>query len=404
MRRVVVTGVGGVSSVGTGVPAITRALCESRSGLTFSPDMHEMGFRCQVYAPVRGFVPPRSTERLGLATQYAIAAAREAMADAHLDPEAVIPRRLGVVLGTILGGINDANEIERRLIERRTPQRADASAVIKVLNSSAVSQVASDIGARGRVYSLNSACATGPDAIGHAFEMIAYGLQDVVLCGATEEDTWKQMGSSYDNWGAMPTAYNACPEQACRPFEANRSGFVLSAGAGVLVLEEHDAARKRNAPVYAEIVGYGSANDGADMVHPTGVGARRAVEQALHGAAMAGVSSVDYVNPHGAGTPVGDAIEVAWIKDIFAGSVPLVSSTKALTGHAMGAAGALEAIYSLIMLRCGFIAPTLNLEQVAPDCDGVPHVREPLQRSIDTLISVNVGLGGSNAAILFNRL
>lgn len=404
MRRVVVSGIGAVSSIGTGVREIASALCESRSRVTFNPEMQELGFRCQVYAPICNFSMRGSTGRLSLATQYAIAAAREAIADAQLESGDLASPRVGVILGTILGGINDANAIERRLLEHRAPQRSDATAVIKILNSSAASQVACDIGARGRVYSLNSACSTGPDAIGHAFELIAYGLQDVVVCGATEEDTWKQMGASYDNWTAMPTAYNDRPQQACRPFEANRSGFVLASGSGVLILEEYEAARKRDAQIYAEVVGYGSANDGADMVHPTGLGARRAVQQALQAAATAGVSSIDYVNPHGAGTPVGDAVEVAWIKDILADNMPLVSSTKALTGHAMGAAGALEAVYTLIMLRRGFIAPTLNLEEVAPDCDGVPHVREAVQCSIEAAMTVNVGLGGSNAAVVFRQL
>lgn len=404
MRRVVVTGIGAVSSIGNSVPEITTALCESRSGITFNPEMQELGFRCQIYAPICNFSLDASTSRLSRATQYAIAAAREAIADARLEPGNLASTRAGVVLGTILGGINDANAIERRLLEHRKPQRSDASAAVKILNSSAASQIACETGARGRVYSINSACATGPDTIGHAFELIAYGLQDVVLCGATEEDTWKQMGVSYDNWTAMPTAYNERPQQACRPFEANRSGFVLASGAGVLVLEDYEAARKRNADIYAEVVGYGSANDGADMVHPSGVGARRAVQQALDAAAAGGVRSIDYVNPHGAGTPVGDAIEVAWIKDVLADKMPLVSSTKGLTGHAMGAAGALEAVYTLIMLRRGFVAPTLNLEEVAPDCDGVPHVREVIERRLGSAMTVNVGLGGSNAAVVFSQI
>jgi len=404
VRRVVVSGIGAVSSIGTSVPEIARGLCESRSGIIFNPEMQELGFRCQIYAPICNFSLPGSTGRLSVATQYAIAAAREAIADAHLEPSELASPRVGVILGTILGGINDANAIERRLLEHRAPQRSDASAVVKILNSSAASQVACEMGARGRVYSINSACSTGPDAIGHAFELIAYGFQDVVLCGATEEDTWRQMGPSYDNWTAMPIAYNDRPKQACRPFETHRSGFVLASGAGVLILEEYEAARKRDAQIYAEVVGYGSANDGADMVHPTGLGARRAVGQALEAAAKAGVRSIDYLNPHGAGTPVGDSIEVAWIKDILADKMPLVSSTKALTGHAMGAAGALEAVYTLIMLRRGFVAPTLNLDEVAADCDGVPHVREAMQCSIEAAMTVNVGLGGSNAAVVFSQI
>jgi 3-oxoacyl-[acyl-carrier-protein] synthase-1 len=251
---------------------------------------------------------------------------------------------------------------------------------------------------------LSSACATGPDAVGHAYELIALGLQDICIAGAADEDCWKQLGPSFDNWNGMPSDFNDEPERACRPFDRRRGGLVIAAGAGVLVLEAMDDARRRGATIYAEIAGYGSSNDGSDMFQPTGKGAERAVRQALRGAAQLGIQPVDYINPHGAGTPIGDRVEVEWMQNIFGADTPPVSSTKGLAGHAMGAAGALEAIYTLLMMQGGFIAPTVNLDDLDPDCAGVPHVRSLQERDIKTALTVNAGLGGTNGSLIFTRV
>jgi 3-oxoacyl-[acyl-carrier-protein] synthase-1 len=408
MRRVVVTGVGAVSPLGSDAATVSTSLREGRSGLVYVPEMERLGLGCAVYGQVRDFDPGRLSRRalqtLSPAGQYALAAALEAVGDAGLHPADLAGERTGVVVGTMLGGIEEATHQERLLRERRSPSRLGATGVVKIMNSTASGNLAAYFGVRGRAYSVSSACSTGPDSIGHAYELIALGLQDVCLAGATEEDCWRQLGPSYDNWHGMPVGYNDRPAAACRPYDRDRQGLVIASGAGVLVLEELERARRRDAPIYAELVGYGSANDGSDMFHPAGDGSLRAARQALRQAAKRGVVKMDYINTHGTATKVGDAVEIRWLRELFGPDVPPLSSTKGLSGHAMGAAGALEAVYTLLMLRHGFIAPTANLEHVDPDCDGVPHVRTFVERPIAAALSLSAGLGGTNSCLVFRRL
>jgi 3-oxoacyl-[acyl-carrier-protein] synthase I len=408
VRRVAVTGLGAVCSLGGNIREVEHSLRESRSGIVFNSEMRDLGFHCQVYGPVKGFnltgVSKRALQTLSPVAQYALAATLEAVAAAGLDVAQLQGDRIGVVIGSIMGGINESTRVEQVLIEQRKPSRAGGAGIVKIMNTTAASHVASYLGTHGRTYSLSSACATGPDSIGHAFELIALGLQDVCIAGATDEDCWKQLGPSFDNWNGMPSEFNDQPARACRPFDMRRGGLVIAAGAGVVVLEEMDSARRRGAPIYAEIAGYGSSNDGWDMFQPSGRGAERCVRQALERARALGVERIDYINPHGAGTPIGDKVEVEWIKSVFGNQSPSVSSTKGLSGHAMGAAGALEAVYTLLMMHGSFIAPTVNLDELDPECAGVSHVLSVQDRDIQSALTVNAGLGGTNGCLVFRKV
>jgi 3-oxoacyl-[acyl-carrier-protein] synthase-1 len=272
------------------------------------------------------------------------------------------------------------------------------------MNSTTSGNVAVHFKVKGQAISVCSSFAAGPDNIGQSYELIKYGLQDLAICGAAEEEVWKQVGAYFDNAGAMPGGWNEKPDEACRPYDRDRSGFVMSAGAGILVLESMDHAKKRGAPIKAEIVGYGSANDGSDLFRPSGVGLKRAMGQALHSASGYGCNRVDYINGHGTGTTLGDHVEVKAVRDFFDQQAPLLSSTKGLAGHGMGASGAQEAVYALLMLCHGFVAPTRNLIEVDEECRGVPHVQTLMEAKMNSVMTVSVGLGGTASCLLFKRL
>jgi 3-oxoacyl-[acyl-carrier-protein] synthase-1 len=371
------------------------------------PEMQDFGFKCCLYGPVKGWDPGKLDKRakLGMseAAQYAMGAALEALQDAGLKADHLRNGRTGVIVGTMLGGINEAFHAEQLLLTHRSPSRAGMMGVLKIMNSTAAGNLAAYLGVRGRTYSLSTACSTGPDNVGHAYELIKYGLQDVCICGATEEDCWKQVGVSYDNWGGMPTAWNDRPTQACRPYDRDRQGFVMSSGAGIVILEVLEHARRRGARIYAEIIGYGASNDGTDMFQPTGGGLKRAIQQALTSASERGIEKIDYINTHGTGTPIGDKVEVRVIKESF-GQIPLVSSTKGLTGHGMGATGAQEVVYTVLMLEHNFVAPTVNLDNIATECAGIPHVQSLMEKDVGTGMSLSVGLGGTNSCIIFHKI
>jgi 3-oxoacyl-[acyl-carrier-protein] synthase-1 len=242
------------------------------------------------------------------------------------------------------------------------------------------------------------------DNVGHAYELIARGVIDLCLCGAAEESTLKQFQGFVDSWGGMPSSWNDRPERACRPYDRDRQGTVFSEGAGILILEALEHAQRRSIDPYAEIVGYGAANDGFGMFRPSGEGLTECLRQALKAAEDHGVRQIDYINSHGTGTKLHDELEVKVVREVFGTPSPFLSSTKALAGHALGATGALEAIFTLLMLRHGFIAPTVNLEHVSPECEGVAHVQSLLQRRLETAVCFKAGLGGSNACLIFRRL
>jgi 3-oxoacyl-[acyl-carrier-protein] synthase-1 len=407
MNRVVATGLGIVSSIGNNAKEVITSLREGRSGIVFMPEMQELGFRCCVYGPVKGWDPSKLRKRAKLtmsaAAQFAAGAALEALRDAGLEANDLQNERIGVIVGTAFGGINEAVRAEQLLVTRKSPSRAGATGVVKIINSTAAGNLATYLGVQGRTCSISSGCSTGLNSIGHAYELIKYGLQDVCICGATEEDCWKQVGVSCDNGLGMPRAWNDRPTQACRPYDRDHQGLVMSAGAGIVILETLEHAQRRGTRTYAEIIGYGSTNDGNDMFQPTGNGLKRAIQQALTSASERGIEKIDYINPHGAGTPIGDRVEVRVIKELF-GQIPLVSSTKGLTGHGMGAAGAQEAVYTLLMLQHNFVAPTANLHNIAPECTGIRHVKTLHQGLLQTAMTFNAGLGGTNACMIFKKL
>lgn len=408
MRRVVVTGMGTVSSIGTTLDAVTTSLRESRSGIEFIPEMRDLGFRCQVGGRVKGLdvtrIGKRALQSMSDVARFAAMAAAEAIDDAKFPLDDLKSERVAVVVGTSFGGVNEAARAERVLQRTKNPLRLGVTGLFKGMHSTAAGNLASWLGVRGRAYSICSSFCAGVDAIGHASELIARGVVDVCLCGASEENTLRQVWGCLDNWGGMPSSSNDRPERACRPYDQDRAGPVLSEGAGVLLLEALDHALAREARPHAEIVGYGSSNDGFHMFEPSGDGLRESMGQALAAAAAKGVRRVDYINTHGTGTKVHDALEVRVIREVFGTPSPLVSSTKALAGHALGATGAQEAVYTLLMLRHGFAAPTVNLERIAPDCEGVSHVQSLREGPLDTVMTFNAGLGGSNACLIFHKI
>jgi len=407
MRRVVVTGLGIVSSVGNRKEDVLRSLRESRSGIEFIPEMKELGFRCQVAGRVRGLDVTRIGKRALLTmsdvARLAAVAAMDAIEDAKLPQEALRNERVAAVVGTCFGGINEVARAESVLREHRNPGRLGAVGLLKLMHSTAAANLASWLGIRGRAYSLCSSFASGLDTIGHASELIARGIADVCLGGASEETTLRQIWGCLDNWGGMPTSSNDRPERACRPYDVAREGTVLSEGAGILVLEARDHALERGVDPYAEIVGYGSSNDGFDMFQPSGDGLKECIQQALRASEEMGVRRIDYINSHGTGTKIHDTLEVRVIRELFGTPSPMVSSTKSLAGHSLGATGAHEAVFSLLMLRHGFVAPTVNLERIAPDCEGISHVQSLREFPLETVMTFNAGLGGSNACLIFRK-
>jgi len=408
MRRVVVTGLGIVSSIGNNTEEVLTALRQNRSGLVFVQQMRELGLRCSVYGPVTGWDPSTLGKRAKLTmstvAQYAAGATIEAIKDARLKENHLHNERTGIIVGTAFGGINEVFRIDQLMATGKSLSRAGATGVVKIMNSTASGNLAAYLGVQGRTYSISSAFSSGTDNIGHAFELIKYGLQDICICGAAEEDCWKQIGVSLDNWEAMPREWNDHPTQACRPYDRDRQGTVLTEGAGILILETLEHAHRRGARVYAEIIGYGSANDGAEMFRPTGLGLEGAIRQALASSSKQGEERIDYINGHGTGTLLGDKIEAETIRKVFGNSTPPLSSTKGLTGHGMGAAGAQEAVYTLLILNHNFIAPTVNLDNIANECAGISHVQSPLEKDLGTVMSLSVGLGGTNSCIIFRKM
>ncbi len=407
MRRVVVTGMGIVSSIGNSKEEVLHSLREGISGIEFLPELKELGLRCQVGGRVKGLETSRIGKRplftMPNVARYAAVAALEALEDARLPLDALPSSRVGVVVGTGVGGINEVPRTEALLLAHRSPTRLGATGAVKLLTSTAALNLAAWLGIKGRCYSVSSACSTGTDNIGHGFELIRRGVLDLCLCGGAEE-LWKGTFAFLDNLAVIPSDYNDHPEKACRPYDRDRQGMVLSEGAGILVLEALEHAKRRGAPLYAEVLGYGSANDGADMFNPTGTGLKRAIGQALQEAVQThGRLALDYINPHGAGTKVGDPVEVRVIREVFGEPSPLVSSTKALAGHSQSATGAHEAIFTLMMLQHGFVAPTMNLENLDPECAGIRHVRSLLEVPLETVMTFNAGLGGTNACLIFRR-
>jgi 3-oxoacyl-[acyl-carrier-protein] synthase-1 len=397
-----------VSAIGNNTREVLSALRQGRSGIAFIPEMRALGYRCQVAGLVKGWQPlgiaKRPLHTMSTGARYAASAALEALEEAQLTPDDLHRGRVGISLGTGMGSPHEAVRAELGLISRRSPSRLGAAGVAKMLGVSSAANLAAWLGVKGRCYAVSSACATGVDNIGHGFELIRHDLLDLCLCGGGEEQGIPNAWGFFDATNGMPTDFNDRPHQACRPYDRRRQGMVLSEGAGVLILEALDHAERRGVRAYAEVVGYSSANDGDNMFEPTGLGLRRCLEEILAAAAPGGDRQVDYINTHGTGTRLGDPVEVRVLSQLFGAASPLISSTKGLTGHSLGAAGAHEAIYTLLMLQHGFVVPTFNLDEVAPECRGVRHVRTWMEVPLRTAITFNAGLGGTNAGLMFRKL
>ena len=403
MRRVVVTGLGIVSSIGNDAAEVTASLRDARSGISFSPDFAEHGFKCQVWGKPTldptDLVDRRAMRFLSQGGAWNHVAMKQAIADSGLEESDITDERTGIVMGS--GGPSTRTVVEAADITRanNSPKRIGPFAVPKAMSSTASATLATWFKIHGVNYSISSACSTSAHCIGNAAELIQWGKQDVMFAGGHEDLDWT-MSNLFDAMGAMSSKYNDTPASASRAYDVNRDGFVIAGGAGVLVLEELEHAKARGAKIYAEIVGYGATSDGYDMVAPSGEGAIRCMRQAL--ATVKG--DVDYINTHGTSTPVGDSKEIGAIREVFGDRIPHVQSTKSLTGHSLGAAGVQESIYGLLMMQERFIGESAHITELDPEFDGVPIVRKRIDNAkIDTVLSNSFGFGGTNATLVFQR-
>ncbi len=403
MRRVVISGLGIVSSIGNDADQVTESLRDAKSGISFSQDFADHGFKCQVWgAPdidTSDLVDRRAKRFLSQGGEWNHVAMKQAIADSGLEQDDITNERTGIVMGS--GGPSTQTVVQAADITRKngSPKRIGPFAVPKAMSSTASATLATYFKIHGVNYSISSACSTSAHCIGNAYELIQMGKQDIVFAGGHEDLDWS-MSNLFDAMGAMSSKYNDDPSSASRAYDATRDGFVIAGGAGVLVVEELEHALARGAKIYAEIVGYGATSDGYDMVAPSGEGAVRCMKQAL--ATVEG--DVDYVNCHGTSTPVGDKQEIGAIREVFGDKMPHIASTKSLTGHSLGAAGVQESIYSLLMMQAGFIGESAHITELDPEFDGVPIVRERIDNAkIDTVLSNSFGFGGTNATLVFQR-
>jgi 3-oxoacyl-[acyl-carrier-protein] synthase-1 len=403
MRRVVVTGLGVVSSIGNNKHEVTESLKAGQPGITFAEEYAERGFKSRIHGSIKidleQHVDRKLRRFMGDGAAYNYVAMNEAIADSGLETADVSNPRTGLIMGS--GGPSTSNQVQAADIAReRGVRRIGPYMVPRCMSSTNSANLATAFKIKGMSYSISSACSTSAHCIGSAYEQIQLGKQDVMFAGGGEELHWT-LSMLFDAMGALSTHYNDTPETASRPYDQNRDGFVISGGGGVLVLEELEHARARGAKIYGELIGYGATSDGDDMVAPSGEGAVRCMQLALHGL---GNSKVDYINAHGTSTVAGDVTELRAIREVFGEEVPAISSTKALTGHAQGAAGVQEAIYSLLMLENDFVAPSVNIETLDPEAEGMPIQTERKDNAgLTCVVSNSFGFGGTNCSLAFRR-
>jgi len=400
MRRVAVTGMGIVSSIGNNTNEVLASLREAKSGISAAPEYAELGFRCQVHAAPsidwESMVDRRAARFLAQGTAYGHIAMEQAIADSGLEEGEVSHERTGLIVGA--GGPSTRVIVEAAATAReRGPKRVGPFAVPKAMSSGASATLATWFKIRGLNFSISSACATSAHCIGVGYEQILMGKQDVVFAGGVEELDWT-LSVMFDAMGAMSSNFNDRPAVASRAYDKDRDGFVIAGGAGVVVLEELERAKARGAKIYGEIVGYAANSDGYDMVAPSGEGATRCMRLANPDG-----RTIDYLNPHGTSTPVGDLKEMEAVRAVFGDKAPLISSTKSLTGHSLGAAGAQEAIYSLLMLNNGFVAESAHIENLDPAFADLPIVRQRQDRELEVVMSNSFGFGGTNGCLVMAR-
>jgi 3-oxoacyl-[acyl-carrier-protein] synthase I len=404
MRRVVVTGMGIVSSLGNNTQEVTASLREARSGIVAAEDYTKLGFRSQVHGSLKidldAVVDRRARRFMGDGAAYTWIAASQAIQDAGLSEKDLQSERTGVIAGS--GGPSTKAIVTAADIARdpaKGPKRVGPFAVPKAMSSTLSANLSTWFKTKGVNYSISSACSTSANCIGNAYELIQWGKQDVILAGGGEELDWS-LSVLFDAMGAMSSKYNDTPHRASRAYDKNRDGFVIAGGGGILILEELEHAKARGAKIYAEIAGYGATADGADMVAPSGEGAVRCMRMALEGVKR----PVDYINPHATSTPVGDLPEINAICEVFGKKMPPVSATKSLSGHSQGAAGVHEAIYSLLMMQGGFICESANIEELDPEVGDANIVRKRIDNAkLDCILSNSFGFGGTNACLAFTR-
>jgi len=403
MRRVVVTGLGIVSSIGSNADEVQASLREAKSGISFSDEFAEHGFRCRVWGrptldPAE-LVDRRAMRFLHKGGAWNHVAMSQAIADSGLEDGDVTNERTGIIMGSGGASTKTIFEAAETTLKNGSPKRVGPFAVPKAMSSTASATLATWFKIHGVNYSISSACSTSAHCIGNATELIQWGKQDIIFAGGHEDLDWT-MSNLFDAMGAMSSSFNDTPSVASRAYDVKRDGFVIAGGAGVVVLEELEHAKARGAKIYAEVVGYGATSDGYDMVAPSGEGAVRCMRQAI--ATVDG--PVDYINTHGTSTPVGDSKEMGAIREVFGEAIPHISSTKSLTGHCLGGAGVQEAIYALLMMQGGFIGESAHIEELDPEFEGMPIVRKRIDDArIDTVLSNSFGFGGTNATLVMQR-
>lgn len=406
MRRVVVTGIGIVSSLGNNANEVEASLKSSKSGISFQPEYEEHGLRSQIAGSINISVDELIDRKLlrfmAKGHAYAWIAMQEAIADSQLEDNQISNFKTGIIVGA--GGTSTESMYQgTNTLNERGIRRVGPYMVTKTMSNGVAACLATGAKIKGVNYSITSACSTSAHCIGNAYELIQMGKQDIMFAGGAEEEHWT-MSYLFDAMGAMSSKYNDEPEKASRTFDVNRDGFVISGGGSILVLEEYEHAIRRGAKIYAEIIGYGATSDGHDMVAPSGEGAQRCMEIALR---ENDTLDIDYINTHGTSTPVGDSVELNAIRKVFGddifGKIPFIASTKSLSGHALGAAGSNEAIYSLIMMNGDFLTPSINIDELDTSADGLPILLKKHDGPIQKVMSNSFGFGGVNASLIFSR-
>jgi len=402
MKRVVVTGMGIVCSLGNNKSEVLESLIKAKSGIEFSDKYAEMGLRSNVYGSISEIdtidvIDRKMLRFMADAAIYSAIALDEAIKQSGLSPEIVSNERTGLIMGS--GGASNQNVVEAAdILREKGIKRVGPYRVPRAMGSTTSACLSTLFKIKGINYSISSACSTSAHCIGNAMEQIQLGKQDVVFAGGGEELDWS-LTMLFDAMGALSSKYNNTPEKASRAYDANRDGFVISGGGGALVLESLEHAEARGAHIIAELVGYGATSDGYDMVAPSGEGAKRCMELAISSVS----GSIDYINAHGTSTPAGDMKELQAIKEVFNSTIPLIGSTKSLSGHALGAAGVNESIYSLLMLENDFVAESVNIETLDEEAEGMPIVRKNTQLKLNRILSNSFGFGGTNACLVFER-
>lgn len=403
MREVVVTGMGIVSSLGNNISEVKNSLKESISGISENKTNKEMGLRSHVSGSIKNLELKELIDRklyrfMGEASAYAYLSAQEAIDNANLSQDELSNHRTGLIMGS--GGASSEDQIDSAdILRSKGLKRIGPYRVTKAMGSTVSACLATSFGIKGINYSISSACATSAHCIGSGMEQIQLGKQDIILAGGGEAEHWG-MTSLFDAMGALSTKYNEVPHLASRAYDQDRDGFVIAGGGGTLILEEKQHALNRGANIYAQLTGYAATSDGEDMVSPSGEGGERCMKIAWD---MTGNSKIDYINAHGTSTPAGDITELEAIKSVFGNEIPMISSTKSLSGHSLGAAGVQESIYSLIMMNEGFVIGSANIENLDEGAEGFPIVRETLSTSLNRVLSNSFGFGGTNATLIFER-